>query len=611
MSVAPRPSAGRKTAQEVILEARLVSPENLVLAEQESLKSGRPIQQIVVEKKWADKVDVLQVLSREWRTKAVDLAEMEIDPEVVHLLAENVTRKHLVIPFAKEDQVLLLAMADPRDFMVSEDIHIKTGLEVQRYLAMPEDIIRELDKVYGISGSGKGAELLKSVTDAAAIPDVDGTLEKVQEKTDVTEVDASAPEVEKIVNGIILSALGQKASDIHIEPFEDPAGRSSKVLVRYRVDGFLKPAGFQIPWTYRSAVIAKIKIMTNSMNITERRIPQSGRIQVMAKGNPIEFRVEIVPTVYGESVVMRILDRKAVQVDIKKLGFFPETLDRYLGLMAGVGGKKNFGIVLVCGPTGSGKSTTLYASLNHINRDDIKILTAENPVEYNLDGIVQVQVNPDLKLGEDKCFDFATALRSFLRLDPDVIMVGEIRDQETAHIAMEAAMTGHLVFSTIHTNDAPSTVTRLVDMGIPAFMVASTLKCVLAQRLCRRLCPDCKTPHTPTVEEAEVYKTNRFPLPSGAQIFLGTGCRTCNSSGFKGRLGIHELLIVDDTVRAGMLKEMTADSIRDSAANKSTQKMRSILVDGLQKVLEGQTTVREVLGGASEVAEDAAKKAAH
>ncbi len=611
MSTAPRPSAGRKTAQEVILEARLVSPENLVLAEQESLKTGRPIQQIVVEKKWADKVDVLQVLSREWRTKAVDLAEMEIDADVVHLLAENVTRKHLVIPFAKEDQVLLLAMADPRDFMVSEDIHIKTGLEVQRYLAMPEDIIRELDKVYGISGSGKGAELLKSVTDAAAIPDVDGTLEKMQEKTDVTEVDASAPEVEKIVNGIILSALGQKASDIHIEPFEDPAGRSSKVLVRFRVDGFLKPAGFQIPWTYRSAVIAKIKIMTNSMNITERRIPQSGRIQVMAKGNPIEFRVEIVPTVYGESVVMRILDRKAVQVDIKKLGFFPETLDRYLGLMAGVGGKKNFGIVLVCGPTGSGKSTTLYASLNHINRDDIKILTAENPVEYNLDGIVQVQVNPDLKLGEDKCFDFATALRSFLRLDPDVIMVGEIRDQETAHIAMEAAMTGHLVFSTIHTNDAPSTVTRLVDMGIPAFMVASTLKCVLAQRLCRRLCPDCKTPHAPTVEEVEVYKTNHFPLPAGAQIFQGTGCRTCNGSGFKGRLGIHELLIVDDTVRTGMLKEMTADSIRDSAANKSTQKMRSILVDGLQKALEGQTTVREVLGGASEVAEDAAKKAGH
>lgn len=307
---------------------------------------------------------------------------------------------------------------------------------------------------------------------------------------------------------------------------------------------------------------------------------------------------------------MRILDRKAVQVDIKKLGFFPETLDRFLGLMSGVGGKKNFGIVLVCGPTGSGKSTTLYAALNHINRPDIKILTAENPVEYNLDGIVQVQVNPDLKLGEDKCFDFATALRSFLRLDPDVIMVGEIRDQETAHIAMEAAMTGHLVFSTIHTNDASSTVTRLVDMGIPAFMVASTLKCVLAQRLCRRICPDCRTPRAPTVDEVEVFKTNKITLAPDAQLFHGAGCRTCNGSGFKGRLGIHELLVVDDTVRAGMLKEMTADSIREAAVDRSPQKMRTILTDGFQKVLEGNTTVREVLGGASEIAEEVAKKAA-
>jgi type IV pilus assembly protein PilB len=275
--MALRPNVGRKTAAEIILEARLVTPENLALAEKEAASSGRPLQQILVEKKLVDKVDILQVLSREWRTKAVDLAEMEIDPDVVHILPESDARKHLVLPFAKEDQVLLVAMADPRDFMVSEDIHIKTGLEVQRYMAMPEDILKELDKVYGISGSGQGAELLKSVTDAV-IPDVEGSLERVQEKTDVTEVDASAPEVEKIVNGIILSALGQKSSDIHIEPFEDPAGRNSKVLVRFRVDGFLKAASFQIPWTYRSAVIAKIKIMTNSMNITERRIPQSGDV---------------------------------------------------------------------------------------------------------------------------------------------------------------------------------------------------------------------------------------------------------------------------------------------------------------------------------------------
>jgi type IV pilus assembly protein PilB len=606
-----RSNVGRKAVKEILLENKLIAPVDLAAAEKEAAKLDRPLQQVVVDMKFCDKVDVLQALSREWRNRAVDLAEMEIDPEVVRIIPEVAARRHHALPFAKEDSVLLVAMADPRDFFVSEDIHLRTGFEVQGYLAMPEDILRELDKVYGISGGNRAAELLKSVADNQAKQAVDGLdaagIEKLEEKTDVMEVDASAPEVEKIVNAIILSALQQKSSDIHIEPFEDPAGRNSKLSVRYRVDGFLREAGFQVPWSFRNAVLAKIKIMTSSMNITERRIPQSGRIQVMAKGNPIEFRVEIVPTVFGESCVMRILDRKAVQVDINKLGFFPETQERLLSLLRGVGGKKNFGLVLVCGPTGSGKSTTLYACLNHINRPDIKILTAENPVEYNLDGIVQVQVNPDLKLGEDKCFDFATALRSFLRLDPDVIMVGEIRDQETAHIAMEAAMTGHLVFSTIHTNDAPSAVSRLTEMGVPPFMVASTMKCVLAQRLCRRICVDCKAPHTPTPDEIEVFRVNKYDLPPNAQLYSGKGCDTCGGSGFKGRCGIHELLVIDDFVRATALKDVTADALRDTAINKSPQKMRSILIDGLGKALTGLTTVREVMGGAAEDAADKKK----
>ncbi|HMX42762.1 MAG TPA: ATPase, T2SS/T4P/T4SS family, partial [Elusimicrobiota bacterium] len=291
--MATRGNIGRKQAKEILIEARLVNADGLAAAEKETLKSDRPLQQIVVDLKLADKVDVLQALSREWRTKAVDLAEMEIDPEVVRILPESTARKSLVLPFAKEDQVLLVAMADPRDFLVSEDIHLRTGLEVQRYLAMPEDILKELDKVYGVGAAGKAEELLKSVTDSA-IPEGEG-LERIQEKSDVTEVDASAPEVEKIVNAVILSALQMKASDIHIEPFEDPAGKHSKILVRFRVDGFLRMANFQVPWMYRAAVMAKIKIMTNTMNITERRIPQSGRIQVMAKGNPIDFRVEIIP----------------------------------------------------------------------------------------------------------------------------------------------------------------------------------------------------------------------------------------------------------------------------------------------------------------------------
>ena len=386
--------------------------------------------------------------------------------------------------------------------------------------------------------------------------------------------------------------MSLKASDIHIEPLDDATGKNSKILLRYRVDGALVP-GFKIPWAYRNALAAKIKILAN-LNITERRVPQSGRIQLLNKGNPIEFRVEMLPTVYGEACVMRILDRRSVQVDIHKMGFLPETLDKFLALFKGIGGKKNYGLVLVCGPTGSGKSTTLYAALNHVNRPDIKIVTAENPVEYNVDGLVQVPVNPDCKLGDGKKFDFALALRSFLRFDPDVIMVGEIRDEETAHIAMEAAMTGHLVFSTIHTNDATSALSRLVDMGLPEFLVAATLKAVLAQRLARRLCPDCKKPRAPSPEEIAVFKKNEVKLPADAQVFDPVGCEACKQAGFRGRLGLHELLVMTEEMRAYCVQGLTVDALRVKAV---AQGMLLISQDGLLKVLQGHTTIREVLGG--------------
>jgi len=416
-------------------------------------------------------------------------------------------------------------------------------------------------------------------------------------KADISEMDASAPEVEKWMNAILLGCITTKASDIHIEPFEDPTGKNSKVLLRYRVDGMLRAGPFEIPWAYRNAIAAKLKIMTNSMNITERRIPQSGRIQILAGGSPVEFRVEVIPTVYGESAVMRILDRRSVQVDINKMGFLPDTLQTFLGMLHGIGGKKNFGLILVCGPTGSGKSTTLYGALNYINRPDIKILTAENPVEYNLDGIVQVPVNPDLKLGENKKFDFAAALRSFLRLDPDVIMVGEIRDEETAHIAMEAAMTGHLVFSTIHTNDAPSSISRLTDMGLPGYMVAATMKAVLAQRLGRRICPDCKGEVDIRPEELAVFKEHGVEPPANGKLFKGAGCDSCKGTGFKGRCGFHELMVMTGAVRKMCLTDVSATSLAALVKKEGT---RNIMMDGLEKVKMGMTTVREVLGGTEE-----------
>jgi type IV pilus assembly protein PilB len=593
----------RRNVSEILSEKKLLGEEQIKQANAEVAKAGKTFQQVVLDLNLIPKGQLLKALAEEWQVKAIDLVQMEVDAEVAKTIPEAVARRHVAIPFAKEENMLFIAMADPRDFFVSEDIQLRTGLQIQPYLALPHDISAALDVAYG---RGNGEALSRLMTDVGAnkkegeMPTDTGGLEvqKEDQKTDITEVDASAPEVEKYVNAIILTAMSMKASDIHIEPFEDPTGKASTISLRYRVDGMLIPGAFAVPWGYRNAISAKIKIMTSSMNITERRIPQSGRIQILAQGNPIEFRVEMVPTVYGESCVMRILDRKSVQVDVLKMGFLQDTLDKLLGLLKGIGGKKNFGLIIVCGPTGSGKSTTLYACLNHVNRPDIKILTAENPVEYNLPGIIQVPVNPDLKLGGDKKFDFATALRSFLRLDPDVIMVGEIRDEETAHIACEAAMTGHLVFSTIHTNDASSTLSRLVDMGLPAFMVATTIKAILAQRLSRRLCTACKVEREAKPEEIKIFEENKVDLPKGAKLF-GTPpgenkCEVCKGIGYKGRVGMHELLVMSDSLRQICLRDVAADTVRAQAIKEG---MRLITQDGLEKVKMGLTTAREVLGG--------------
>ncbi|MBI3300264.1 MAG: Flp pilus assembly complex ATPase component TadA [Elusimicrobia bacterium] len=587
----------RKTVFEILKERNLLKEDELKKADDQSKKDNKTLQQVIVETGLMKKPKLLKVLSEEWQVKAVDVSQMELDKEVVAIIPEAVARRHHAVPFAKEESVLFVAMADPKDFFVSEDLHLRTGLDIQAYLAMPWDILSALDTAYGRTEGQSLSKLIEDVQKTEEAPNVQGEIAKDAPKSDISDVDAAAPEVEKWVNAIFLAALQAKASDIHIEPLEDPNGKTSKVVLRFRTDGFLKPGPFNIPWSYRHAISAKLKILTNSMNLTERRIPQSGRIQILAGGNPIEFRVEIVPTVYGESAVLRILDRRSIQVDIHKMGFLQDTKEKLLALLQGIGGKKNFGLIVVCGPTGSGKSTTLYSCLNYINRPDIKILTAENPVEYNLDGIVQVPVNPDLKLGEGKTFNFAAALRSFLRLDPDVIMVGEIRDEETAHIAMEAAMTGHLVFSTIHTNDAPSTLARIIEMGVPVYMVAGTTKAILAQRLGRKICGDCAEEVDPKPEEVVVFKENKIDLPPGQKFKRGKGCDTCKNTGFKGRVGFHELMVMSDNLRKQTLTDASALNITEHAQREG---MRTIMGDGLEKVKMGITTVREVLGGVEE-----------
>ncbi|PCI39379.1 MAG: hypothetical protein COB53_03295 [Elusimicrobia bacterium] len=599
----------RKTVTEILKERKLLDEKTLDAAAEKAKKEDKPIQQVIVEDKLMKKPKLLKVLSEEWSVKAVDLSQMEPDEEVVQIIPEAVARRHQAIPFAKEESILFVAMADPKDFFVSEDIHLRTGLDVQAYLAMPWDVMDALNQAYG---RGEGAALGALIEDvqkgADAPPDQEGSIAKDAPASDISDVDPSAPEVEKWVNAIFLAAISSGTSDIHIEPFADPSGKNNRLILRFRQDGILKEGPFSVPWAYRQAIIAKLKILTNAMNLTERRIPQSGRIQILAGGNPIEFRVEIVPTVYGESAVLRILDRRSIQVDINVMGFMEDTKENLLGLLEGIGGKKNFGLILVCGPTGSGKSTTLYSCLNYVNRPDIKILTAENPVEYNLDGIIQVPVNPDLKLGAGKKFDFGTALRSFLRLDPDVIMVGEIRDGETAHIAMEAAMTGHLVFSTIHTNDSLSTLSRITEMGVPAYLVASTMKAILAQRLGRRLCKHCSEDVDPTPAEREIFKEHVLPIPKGQKFKKAVGCDECKDTGFKGRIGFHELLVLGDDLRKACLTDMSVSVLMPIAVKQGN--FRTIMQDGLEKVMMGWTTVREVIGGQESDEEKAEAKAA-
>ncbi|MCS7184967.1 MAG: ATPase, T2SS/T4P/T4SS family [bacterium] len=546
--------------------------------------SGIEFHQVVVDKNIADKNKVLYALSKAFKVKAVNLSEIEIDKEIAELIGEKMARQCKCIPFAKEEKTLFLAMADPSDLYIKENIHIKTGLDIKEYLAMPSDIMAAIDQIFGTIEVIESEEILKKIIEEQTqITEEDIQLEKKIEE--IGEIDPNSPEVEKLVYSILANCIKHKASDIHIEPFEDVSGKGSAVYVRYRIDGVMHEAT-KIPWTYRNSLIAKIMVMTQTMNLTEKRKPQDGRISVTVKGKPVEFRVNVIPTVYGLSCVMRILDRSSIMVDLDKLGFLPDTLEKFKQSL-----QKPYGLILVCGPTGSGKSTTLYAGLNLLNQPDVKILTAEDPVEYNLKGVIQVQVNPAIG------FTFAEALRAFLRQDPDIIMVGEIRDRETAQIAMEAALTGHLVLSTIHTNDAPSAIARLYEMKVPSFLISSSIECVLAQRLVRRVCKECAKPYQPSAEELKIFKDKGITDLSKAKFVKGVGknCKACGETGYKGRTAIHELLQVDEEMRSLLLKEVAAGPIREFAIKKG---MRPLLVDGLIKVINGITTLEEVIGAA-------------
>lgn len=574
--------------------------------QEECDKNGKDAPQVIYDLKLVPKETILELLSQKLDLPSIDLETTEIDSSIGSSLPKEFLQEKMVVPFAKEGEKVYLAMKDPNDFFTIEEIEMRYGFQVKPHFALGSDIKRAIAEIHGetpeeaaeeeagkkpteISQEQLAEEAQRMTKDLIEglefAPVAEGQLEvsAATEIEDVMQVDTSAPVVEKLANAIIMECVRLKASDIHIEPFE------KKLLIRYRVDGALRKSTFRVPFTFRNALIAKIKIM-GGMNITERRIPQDGRIQIKMKGKPYEFRVNIVPTVMGESAVMRLLDRSGAKLTLDMLGFLPDTMESFLASL-----NKPNGLILVCGPTGSGKSFTLMAALAAVRDPEEKILTAENPVEYNLEGVVQVQVNPDLSLGDGKKFDFAAALRSFLRQDPDTIMIGEIRDEETGRTACEAAMTGHLVLSTIHTNDATSVIARLAEMGVAPYLIASTLESVLAQRLVRTLCNDCKEPDLrPEPELLKILEENKIDIKN-ATFMKAKGCSKCGNRGLRGRTAIHEYMVMNDALKDICKPGVKNDDVRRVAIESG---MRTLLQDGLVKITKGLTDLDQVLAQA-------------
>src|SRR5438128_1606838 len=496
----------------------------------------------------------------------VDLAEKEIPPAVLKLIPSGLARLHRALPIGMGGNTLRVALVDPLDPRAAEDLRFALGKDVDVVVAPTEQIENRIKEYYGTDTSSM-EEVLKQLGEAGEMLQIRG-----DDTAEAVEAEANATPIIRFVDLILYQAIQDRASDIHFEPFED------EFKIRYRVDGALyemspPPRHLALP------VISRVKVMA-SMNIAERRLPQDGRIQKNIAGRHVDLRVSTLPTQFGESVVLRVLDRSTVNLDLEMLGL-PDYVHNYILEII----NRPNGIFIATGPTGSGKTTTLYSCLRKINTIDSKLLTAEEPVEYDLEGIVQVPVNEGIGL------TFARALRAFLRQDPDRIMIGETRDLETAQIAIQASLTGHLVFTTLHTNDAPGAVTRLIDMGVEPFLISSTLEAVLGQRLVRTICKSCRTPFEPT--ETQLALLNLSPHDLGEKVFYyGRGCSSCNDTGYKGRKGIFELLVINDAIRALINERAPTVVIRQKAVELGMVTLRE---DGLRSIFDGDTTIEEVV----------------
>jgi type IV pilus assembly protein PilB len=561
-------AGGNDRLGDTLMRDGLLSREQLTQALVEQKVTKHRLGFVLVKLGLVPELEITKVLARQFRMPAVDLSRFEVDPKILKLVPGDMATKGVVLPLKREGRTLTVAMADPSDMGLLEDLKFVTRFDLFPVIAGEYTLRALIEKHYQQGNQQELENLLKDMEAAGEDLEV---VEEREEET-VTQAQLEDAPVVKLINGLLIEAVKRGASDIHVEPFEH------EIRVRYRIDGALLEI-MRPPLKMKAALTSRIKILSQ-LNIAERRVPQDGRLKLKMGNRVIDFRVSTLPVLYGEKIVMRILDKGNLTLDLTKFGF---EVKAEKDLMKAI--LNPYGMVLVTGPTGSGKTTTLYSALSRVNTPEVNIMTAEDPVEYNLMGINQVLVRTEIGL------TFAAALKAFLRQDPNIIMIGEIRDLETGGIAIKAALTGHLVLSTLHTNDAASTITRLIDMGVEAFNVASAVNLVVAQRLVRRICKDCKGPHQYTDEELATLGTDLEKLRT-ISFMKGTGCDTCSGTGYKGRAGIYEVMALSPELRRQILRGASVSEMQEQAV---VEGMLTLRMDGMKKVERGVTTLEEVV----------------
>ena len=564
--------AARKLGQ-ILVDLLYITDDHLeMLVEEQAQNPGQMIGQVAQEMGLITDEQLIEALGEQFNLKTIDIEGFTPPEDTRELVSNEMALLYRVIPLQLQDGVLTVASCDPQNIAMQDELRRFLGVDVRLRVASEAQVLKSINKHFNddtesIEAVIKGLEEDDELKAATEILGGDGPI-KID---DVNELVDSAP-VRKLLNMVLLLAIKDHASDIHFEPFED------EFRIRIKADGVLYEM-VPPPRHLAFAITTRIKVMAN-LNISERRMPQDGRIELTIGGHPVDLRVSVMPTLFGESVVCRVLDRSVVSLDLNNVGMPPEIMADFREVM-----ERPNGIILVTGPTGSGKTTTLYSALSELNKVDEKIVTTEDPVEYDIDGIVQIPINHEIGV------TFASALRAILRQDPDKILVGEIRDLETAEIAVQASLTGHTVFSTLHTNDAPSTVTRMKDMGVPTFLITATVEAILAQRLVRRICPECREETDPSEEMLLELRIDPKKV-KGKKVFRGAGCSTCNNTGYKGRIGLFELMIMDDELREMINEDANSDELRTRAQAKGMKLLRDI---GIKYMFDGITTIDEVV----------------